>query len=78
MVTEKKTDGPETRPRGRFRRPALGKGWRANIAGVLGTRRDNPGGDTSTLGALSASNSSDGASGRQDRTHIECDWKGAS
>jgi len=41
-------EGPETRPRGHFRRSALGK-WRSPITtGVSGTRWDNPSGDTST------------------------------
>jgi hypothetical protein len=54
-------DAPETRPGGRGRRSARGKGRQVIVEGLVRTRRSNFGGDPSTTGAKRPPNSREGA-----------------
>ena len=60
-MVRKTADAPETRPGARGRRSTRGNGRQVFVAGLLRSRRDNPGGDPSTLGAKRPPPSRDGA-----------------
>ena len=60
-LVRKTEDAPETRPGGRIRRSARGKGRQVIVAGIVRTRRSNFGGDSSITGPKRPPNSRDSA-----------------